>query len=306
MRIAHLTRTIPLNTNFHQRQKRLLRFIANVRIQIQPLFNQLLTMILKIQPYHDTIPVIIDQTNLPMGYQSLFASIPYHGRALSFAFLIFHYSNIKDSLNQIEKTFFAYITDLLKLHGLKPILILDRGYADVKIISYLKQLRVHYVIRVPNNVYIRLPGYEGILSGLHQTGNWYSVFYQQQVQELVNLISFWGKDRTGREELIYLVTDLDPEEARSLYQLRMRIEEAFRDLKSALGLKELRLKVNIEERLGRLVFSAVLAVVITAYLYPLVQSQFPQVTKKIKDLSFVQLVAQIYRVLWYPAIGKFG
>jgi len=162
------------------------------------------------------------------------------------------------------------------------------------------------VIRVPNNVYIRLPGYEGILSGLHQTGNWYSVFYQQQVQELVNLISFWGKDRTGREELIYLVTDLDPEEARSLYQLRMRIEEAFRDLKSALGLKELRLKVNIEERLGRLVFSAVLAVVITAYLYPLVQSQFPQVTKKIKDLSFVQLVAQIYRVLWYPAIGKFG
>lgn len=306
MRIARLTRIIPLKTSFHHRQKRLLRFIANSRIQIPPLFNQLLTMILKIQPYRNTIPVIIDQTALPMDYQSLVASIPYHGRALSFAFLIIHYSNIKDSLNQIEKNFFAYITDLLKIHHLKPILVLDRGYADVKIISYLKQLRVHYVIRVPNNVYIRLPGYEGVLSGLHQTGKWSSVFYQEQVQELVNLISFWGKDRTGRAELIYLVSDLDPEAARSFYQLRMRIEEAFRDLKSAVGLKELRLKVNIEERLGRLVFSAVLAVVIAAYLYPLAQNQFPQVVKRIKDLSFVQLVVQVYRALWYPVLGKFG
>jgi len=263
-------------------------------------------MILKIQSYHNTIPVIIDQTTLPMGYQSLFASIPYHGRALSFAFLIFHYSNINNSLNQIEKNFFTYITDLLKLHGLKPILILDRGYADVKIISYLKQLRVHYVIRVPNNVYIRLSGYEGILSGLHQTGKWHSICYQQQEKESVNLISFWGKDRTGQKELIYLVTSLDPEEARHLYQLRMRIEEAFRDLKSVLGLKELRLKVSIEERLGRLVFCAVLAMVVTAYLYRLVQSQFRQVVKRIEDLSFVQLVVQIYRALWYPTIGKFG
>lgn len=306
MRIAHLTRAIPLKTNFHHRQKRLLRFIANTRIQIQPLFNQLLTMILKIQPFRNTIPVIIDQTALPMGYQSLFASVPYHGRALAFAFVIFHYSNIEDSLNQIEKTFFAYINDLLKLYGLKPILILDRGYADVKIISYLKQLRIHYVIRVPNNVYIRLPGYEGNLSGLQQTGKWSSVFYQQQVQELVNLISFWGKDRDGRAELIYLVTDLDPETAQDFYRLRMRIEEAFRDLKSVLGLKELRLKVNIKERLGRLVFGAVLAVVITAYLYPFLQSQFPQVAKRISDLSFVRLVVQVYRTIWYPAIGEFG
>uniref|UniRef100_A0A7C6EE17 IS4/IS5 family transposase n=1 Tax=candidate division WOR-3 bacterium TaxID=2052148 RepID=A0A7C6EE17_UNCW3 len=306
MRIAHLTRTIPLNTNFHHRQKRLLRFIANHRIQIQPLFNQLLTMILNLRHYYNTIPVIIDQTALPIGYQSLFASIPYHGRALSFAFLIFHYSNIKNSLNQIENTFFTYITDLLKLHNLKPILILDRGYADVKIISYLKQLGVHYVIRVPNNVYIRFQDYEGILSGLHQTGKWHSVFYQQQFQELVYLISFWGKDRTGCEELIYLVTDLDPEEARGHYQLRMRIEEAFRDLKMVLGLKELRLKVNIEERLGRLVFGAILAIVIAAYLYPLAQGQFPCVVKRIKDLSFVGLVVQVYRVLWYPLVGKFG
>ncbi len=49
----------------------------------------------------------------------------------------------------------------------------------------------------------------------------------------------------------------------------MRIEEAFRDLKTVLELKKLRLKVNIEERLGRLVFGAILAVVVAAYLYPL-------------------------------------
>jgi len=86
----------------------------------------------------------------------------------------------------------------------------------------------------------------------------------------------------------------------------MRIEEAFRDLKTVLGLKELRLKVNIEERLGRLVFGAILAIVIAAYLYPLAQGQFPCVVKRIKDLSFVGLVVQVYWVLWYPLVGKFG
>ncbi|MEO0093168.1 MAG: hypothetical protein ABIK67_02785, partial [candidate division WOR-3 bacterium] len=66
-----------------------------------------------------------------------------------------------------------------------------------------------------------------------------------------------------------LVTNLNLEEARSLYRLRMRIEEGFKDLKNMIGLKELRLKVKIEERLGRLVFGAILAMVVAAYLYPL-------------------------------------
>ncbi|MEO0092835.1 MAG: hypothetical protein ABIK67_01065 [candidate division WOR-3 bacterium] len=61
----------------------------------------------------------------------------------------------------------------------------------------------------------------------------------------------------------------------------MRIEEAFRDLKTVLELKKLRLKVNIEERLGRLVFGAILAVVVAAYLYLLALGRLPQVVKRL-------------------------
>ncbi|MEO0114586.1 MAG: hypothetical protein ABIK93_03815 [candidate division WOR-3 bacterium] len=54
-------------------------------------------------------------------------------------------------------------------------------------------------------------------------------------------------------------------------------------------LKHFWLKVDIKEHLGGLVVGALLAVVIAAYLYPLAWNQLDQVTKRISDLSFLQL-----------------
>jgi len=306
MQIAQLTRNLKLKTNFHQRQKRLLRFIANPRIQIQPLFDPLLTMILSLKYYYRQIPVIIDQTDLPADYQGLFASIPYQGRALAFAYSIFHYDGIKESQNRIENRFFEFIVILLKFHGLKPILLLDRGYADVKIIRYLKQLKVHYIIRVTKTTHILLPGYTGALSGLEQEGNWNSVLYHKKERESVNLVTVWGKDRSGNDELVYLVTDIDPAKAVNIYRLRMRVEEGFKDLKNAIGLKYLCLKVNIEERLARLVFVAILVAVIAGYLYPVAINYSDQVAKNSTDLSFVQLVVYVFQYIWHAYIGKLG
>ena len=306
MQIAQLTRHLLLKTAFHHRQKRLLRFIANPRIQVLPLFDQLLTMILTLKPYYRQIPVIIDQTDLPEDYQGLFASIPYQGRALSFAFSIFHYDSIQGSLNRIENAFFAFVASLLKFHGLKPILLLDRGYADVKIIRYLKQLRVHYVIRARKTTHIGLPDYEGALAGLKQVGKWYSVFYQKREKEIINLVTVWGKDRSGKDELIYLVSDIDPSEALNVYRLRMRVEEGFKDIKNAVGLKYLCLKVNVEERLARLVFVAILVAVIAGYLYPVAMKYYSRVAKYSTDLSFVQLVVYVFQLVWYAYNFGFG
>ena len=307
MQIAELSRRWPVAVDFHYRQRRLLRFLANRRIVVAQLFDCLLTMILaRVSSCRDHILVIIDETDLPNGYQGLVASIPFRGRALHFAFSTFRYGSIPGSQNQIENEFFSLVCDLLKLHNLTPIFLLDRGYADVKLMRFLKQLPADYVIRVGKQVWVQLPGYNGRLGGLNQAGDWRNVLYQQRVQEPVNLHTCWGKDKSGNPEMIYLITNRDPDVGQFSYQLRMWIEEGFRDVKSTFGLNDVRLKVNIEERLGRLVFGAMLAAVVAAYLYDRARSYACEVTKHESDLSFVRLVVEVYRRIWFPGQWTFG
>jgi len=306
MKIAELSRRWPTQIKFHYCQRRLLRFLANRRIVVAPLFDQLLTMILaRVSCCRDHILVIIDETDLPNGYQALVAAIPFLGRALHFAFATFQYGTIRGSQNQIENDFFVFVHGLMKLHGLSPIFLLDRGYADVKIMRLLKRLSAGYVIRVSQGVWVELPGYRGRLSGLNQVGDWQNILYQQKVREPVNLHTCWGKDKSGNPELIYLITNRGPEIGQFSYELRMWIEEGFRDAKSTFGLNEIRLKVDIEARLGRLVFGAMLSAIVAAYLYDLARSYALNVTKHVSDLSFVRLVVEVYRNVWFAG-GAFG
>ena len=119
-------------------------------------------------------------------------------------------------------------------------------------------------------------------------------------------MTVWGKDRLGEDELIGLVTDIDPDEALNVYRLRMRVEEGFKDMKNAIGLKYPSLKVNIEERLARLVFVTMLVAVVAGYLYPVALNYSNQVAKYSTDLSFVQLVVFVFQFIWHAYMGKLG
>ncbi len=73
--------------------------------------------------------------------------------------------------------------------------------------------------------------------------------YQGKVR--VNLAGRWTK---GADEPLWVVTNIDPEEGLRIYELRMKIEEAFKDLKSLLGLEKVMNKTveNLEKVLGLL------------------------------------------------------
>ena len=305
-RINRWSRFLPIETLFRHRQKRLLRFLANPRIEVTSLFVPLLRMVLRLVPLRKQLSVIVDETDLPSNRQALVAAIPWQGRALHFAFTIFQRDSLRDSQNQLENSFFAFLCKLLTVHHLIPVFLLDRGYADVKLIRYLKQLGAHYVIRACQNVYVRLPEHKGTLAGLGRAGSWTGVLYQQHEQELINLRTVWGKDKSGNRELIYLITDLEPDAGLQRYRLRMRIEEGFRDLKHTLGLEQLRLKCDINVRLGRVLFLAALTVIVTAYLYPVVSGYYQQVTRHISELSFVSLAVQVCCAIGLVDRSEFG
>jgi len=60
------------------------------------------------------------------------------------------------------------------------------------------------------------------------------IFYKGKA--FVNVIGIWQK---GFPDLLWVMTNLKAEENLSIYQVRMKIEETFRDLKSLLNFQKL-------------------------------------------------------------------
>lgn len=305
---ATLARRLQTQTTFHHNEKRVHRFVGNPRLRSTIIFDRLLGMILALNPKGKLVPItIVDETDLPGGCQGLVAAIPYLGRALPFAFYIYRYDRMRASQNVLEREFFDRVACLLRFHRIEPVFILDRGYADVGLIRYFnEELKAHFVIRVPNNVYVSLPGYAGRLAKLGRTGQWEAVSYHRTKPVRLNLAVFWGKDRFGKEELVYLATDLPANEAQERYRLRMRIEEDFRDLKTTLGLKRLRPRKDVEQRVGHLLLVAMVTACVTAYLYPRALAEQLRVVRRQTDVSFVRLVAIVYRLRWSRYVGGVG
>lgn len=305
---AALARRLQTQTTFRHNEKRVHRFVGNPRLPSTIIFDRLLGTILTLSPKGKLVPVTIaDETDLPGGCQGLVAAIPYLGRALPFAFRIFRYDRMPAGQNVIEREFFDLVACLLRFQKLEPVFILDRGYADIGLIRYFTdELKAHFVVRVPNNVYVSLPGYAGRLAKLGRTGQWEAISYHRTKPTRLNLAAFWGKDRYGNKELVYLVTDLPANQAQERYRLRMRIEENFRDLKTTLGLKRLRPRKDVERRVARLLLVAMVTACVTAYLYPRAVAEQLQVVKRQSDVSFVRLVVMVYRLRWSRYVGGVG
>lgn len=308
MQPAALARRLETRIAFHHNEKRVHRFVGNPRLPTRLVFDRLLGMILALGPKGTLVPVaVVDETDLPGGCQGLVAAIPYLGRALAFAFHIYRYDSMPAGQNVIEREFFSFVACLLRFHKLDPLFLLDRGYADVELIRYFtEELKAHFVIRVPGNVYVRLPGYSGRLSGLTRPGRWEAISYHRSKPARLNLAVFSSKDRYGKDELAYLVTDLPASEAQERYRLRMRIEEDFRDLKTTLGLKHLRPRKDARQRVGRLLLVAMVTTCVAAYLYPRAVAEQKRVVRRQSDVSFVRLVVIVYRLRWSRYVSGAG
>ncbi len=140
---------------------------------------------------------------------------------------------------------FDALKDLL---GDKP-LVLDRDFSYLELLQYCVHAGVNFVIRLnlrshPPKLYT-VEGHEVVLMlGIGQHETYRQVRYRNQVP--VNIIGIWRK---GMREPLWVMSNPEPERALQIYLGRMKIEEAFRDLKSLLGLDRLMNKTqhNMEQ-----------------------------------------------------------
>ncbi|MDP3947084.1 MAG: transposase [bacterium] len=264
--LGSLFRILPTEGTPHAREKRLHRFLNNSRLDPKGVTDGLSSLIFG-QRGSGFCPIIFDQTKSGTT-QALFAGVPFEGRTLPLAVYTFDYpwqERTVDSQNQLEHIFLLDIEDALP-QGVRAVFIGDRGYARAALLRQSAYEGRLYVIRGRTGTRIECQGQSLKLGELpYETGKairYPDIYYQAHERVQVDIIVFHAQ---GFKEPWYLLVPqgseaiLPTDTVVTLYRERMQVEQSFRDFKTHLGLRGLKLKVRRAERTGRLLLAFCIA-----------------------------------------------
>ena len=268
--LCAISRTMPLDEDEKARSKRLYRLLRNNSLDGTEMTPLLVRLALGANP-RGWIPIVVDQTNV-RGTQVIMAGVRVAHRVLPVAFACFEYEKIRKSQNIIENSLLLLIAACLP-PGCKPIFIMDRGYARASLLKQLRSLNIPFVVRGRSNTIVRARRKRISLGRLSRRSGRASrhsnVAYQDTAQEPVDIVVF--HDPSFKEPWFLLVpagseTQLPTDDVVQLYRERMHIELTFRDWKTHLGVRGLRLEVDAAPRLGRLLLALSIAYIIAVLL----------------------------------------
>jgi hypothetical protein len=187
------------------------------------------------------VPLILDQTTV-RGIQTLLLGALFEGRVLPVAFSCFTYSRIQKSQNILEHALIVAVMSCFP-SKVRPLLIMDRGYARAALIEQLLREGIPFLLRAKSNVLVYLLGRPQALGRFRVKRGQpqrYRVLYQSRKKIPLDLIIFRGP---GYRETWYLLVPRDfpftSQEIVALYAKRMSIEQGFRDWKTHLGVRGL-------------------------------------------------------------------
>lgn len=305
LKINEIARNLPVDVaNQKAKQTRLLRFLNNDL----PLDDMMLSWSnLVFQRVYgnckDSIIILVDGVNLMYGYKAFVAAIPFRKRAIPIAFKIYTNQQIKDMIYQSENTivwnFLDRVIDCLKIviPNRKAVFVFDRGFADEKLMSYMNHFDSDYIIRVPKNCGIVGFGYKGKLISFGHWGYFRDLYYHIKKQIKVNLYS--AKNPSDDDDPYFVASNVD-DSLGLLYKKRMQIEEAFRDLKSLFGLKELVLKDTDQIRFELIFLLVIISMGMLLMLYEKSGYRWSKYynTSSRKEFSLIRVIKEKLRDSW--------
>ena len=268
--LCALSRTLPLDENEKARSKRLYRLLRNSSLNGTEMTPLLVRLALGAHP-SGWIPILVDQTDV-QGTQVIMAGIRVAQRILPVAFACYQYDKIRKSQNILENSLLLLIAACLP-PGCKPIFVMDRGYARASLLKQLRTLKIPFLIRGRSNTIVRVDGKRLSLGRLpHRVGHpqrYTHAAYQDSTQEPVDIIVF--HDPGFQQPWFLLVPagselQLSTADVVALYRQRMHIELTFRDWKTHLGVRRLRLEADPALRLGRLLLALSSAYILAVLL----------------------------------------
>ncbi|MBI4161917.1 MAG: transposase [Acidobacteria bacterium] len=264
--LGALFRVLPTAGTARAREKRLRRFLENPRLDPRGVTDGLARFVFG-QRGRGLWPILFDQTQSGSA-QALLAGVPFQGRVLPLSVYTFSYpwrERAARSQNQLERVFLLDLEGALP-SGVRGVFIGDRGYARAALFRQSEPDGRLFVIRGRAGTLIEYEGRRCKLGELpctpYRARRYRDVLYQARLRVRVDIVTF--HDPAFREPWFLVVPPdseaiLPTDTVVALYRERMQVEHSFRDFKTHLGLRGLKLRVRIAERTGRLLLAFCIA-----------------------------------------------
>ena len=263
--LAALYRVLPTKGTARARKKRLYRFLENEHFDPRGVTGGLARMAFG-ERGSGLWPIAFDQTKSGSA-QALFAGVPFEGRTIPLSVYTFEYP-WKDrfvSQNSLEESFLNDVEAALP-DGVRAVFIGDRGYARAALLRLCSHMNRLFVIRGRGDVCVehgkRRCKLKNLAPGIGSAVRYSNVRYQSNQKVPLDVIAirdpafaapWWLLVPAGTEDV------LPTETVVALYRERMQVEQTFRDFKTHMGLRGLKLKVRIADRTGRLLLGFLVA-----------------------------------------------
>jgi hypothetical protein len=242
-RLSDLARYMPGRTAAnYKRVQRLLRRV-DLRLPLQRLYRADAPFVIgnstdMPRPQAYRTPYVGKLADGQCGFWLLVLATPYRGRALPFGFVTFSSRTIAQTGRSRNQYHWQAFEQLKNLVGDKP-LVLDRDFSYADLLEYLTAAGIQFVIRL--NLRSQPPTLRSpdgrklpLAVGLGEQVTYRQLRYCDRIT--VNLAGIW---RIGCGEPLWVISNLPPEQALTIYHERMKIDETFRDLKHLLNLDRL-------------------------------------------------------------------
>ena len=302
--LAAIARGMDSSTSVRHRIKRVWRFARNEGVRVEKATLCLVQWITCLGA--GELVVGLDWTHMG-DYVLLAAKALVARRALPLAWLVMvkgQFDGRRKSRNAAEEELVLRLRQAL---GDYPwILVADRGFARGGFLKKLKQWDIRFVIRACGSTWIETGSYEGRIDSLPRRPGrlkrYQRALYHKSLKVPVSLLL---SHREPAPEPWYLLTNIeDTRRAANLYRRRMWIEQAFRDMKTNLGISKLWLA--LPERVERLLIIVavvmVLAVVVALHWRQEHGQKDPQLSTRRRGspLSVFRMGLELIRAFGLP------
>jgi len=256
--IASLGRHLRSLTSPKHSIKRVNRFLGNKHFDDQQAQEDLLRTV--IGP-RKRVFIAVDWTKVRQ-WPVLVAGVVRRGRAVPVMWQVMGEHVMYKSQNHFEHGFFTWLAQSMP-DGVQAIVLLDRGFQRVDLVTRLRRCGLSFVIRTGGNVKVTHRKYTGPMQKLitrrGQQRDLADAVLKPSRPVEVRVVGLWER---GQKESWLLMTNLDDsvKDVAKFYGWRFRIEETFRDEKNhRFGLALGDLKLRSAQRMERMLLVAALA-----------------------------------------------
>jgi hypothetical protein len=173
-----------------------------------------------------------------LGFWTVVFAQPYRGRAIPFHFGIYSEATLNEEVSSRNIEWAEMLFEVKELVGDTP-LVFDREFSAQKWLDTLEQAGCKWVIRLNKGSGVKFtdgakPGEEiALIIDKGQRREIEGAYYRGTTK--VNVAGVW---REGCKEPLWVIGNLAPEKLIEVYEIRMKIEQTFKDAKSLLGIEK--------------------------------------------------------------------